>query len=103
MLIILVFVQCLYGKLFTVMGILWIFEILHFLLHGDHEEEEKDCLSPTELFFRALGVINLARGVLIFYIFVCKDSILSKVNQGKQASSPWNEYEINIKISNKTF
>ena len=69
-----------YGKLFTVMGILWIFEILHYLLHGDHEEDDQDCLSPTELFFRALGVINLGRGVLIFYIFVCKDSVLSKVN-----------------------
>ena len=68
-----------YGKLFTVMGILWIFEILHFLLHGDHDEEGLDCLSPLELFFRALGAINLARGALIFYIFVCKDSILAKV------------------------
>ena len=77
-----------YGKLFIVMGILWIFEILHYLLHGDHEDggwpglDGPDCLSPLELFFRALGVINLARGALIFYIFVCKDSILSKVNFG---------------------
>ena len=43
-----------YGKLFTVMGILWIFEILHFLLHDDHDEEGLDCLAPLELFFRAL-------------------------------------------------
>ena len=68
------------------MGILWIFECLHYLQHEDHEGDHEDsaganfnCLSFSELLFRAFGVINLARGVLIFYIFVCKDSILSKV------------------------
>ena len=62
------------------MGILWIFECLHFLLHGDHGDISLDCLSLPELIFRAIGVINLARGLLIFYIFVCKNSILSKVS-----------------------
>ena len=67
----------LYGKLFTVMGILWVFECLHYLVHGNHMDME--CLSATEWIFRIIGCINLFRGCLIFFIFVCKDSTISKV------------------------
>ena len=67
----------LYGKLFTVMGILWIFECIHYLVHGDHTNME--CLSAFEFFIRIVGCINLLRGCLIFFIFVCKDSIVTKV------------------------
>ena len=60
------------------MGILWIFECVHHLVHGDHRNME--CGSYTELFLRVIGCINLLRGCLIFFIFVCKDSIRYKVN-----------------------
>ena len=68
----------LYGKLFTVMGILWIFECIHYLVHGDHTNME--CLSSSEFFLGIIGCINLFRGSLIFFIFVCKDSTINKVN-----------------------
>ena len=69
--------QVLFGKLFTVMGVLWIFECVHYLVHGDHRN--MDCDSYTELFHRIIGCINLLRGFLIFFIFVCKESIRDKV------------------------
>ena len=67
----------LYTKLFIVMGIMWIFECIHYHVHGDHRNME--CISSTEFVFRVIGCINLLRGCLIFLIFVCKDSILDKV------------------------
>ena len=71
--------QVLYSKLFTVMGILWIFECIHYLLHDDHRNME--CLTTTEFVFRIIGCINLLRGCLIFFIFVCKDSTRDKVKE----------------------
>jgi len=69
----------LYSKLFTVMGILWIFECIHYLLHGDHRNME--CLSSTEFILRTIGCINLLRGCLIFFIFVMKNSTLDKIGK----------------------
>ena len=69
--------QMLYTKLFIVMGIMWIFECIHYLVHGDHRNME--CVSSTEFVLRIVGCFNLLRGCLIFFIFVCKDSILDKV------------------------
>jgi len=69
----------LYSKLFTVMGILWIFECIHYLLHGDHRNME--CVSSTEFILRTIGCINLLRGCLIFFIFVMKDSTLEKIGK----------------------
>ena len=69
--------QVLFSKLFIVMGVLWVFECLHYLLHGDHRNT--DCSSYTELVLRIIGCINLLRGFLIFLIFVWKDSIRDKV------------------------
>ena len=59
------------------MGILWVFECIHYLVHGNHMDME--CLSATEWIFRIIGCINLFRGCLIFFIFVCKDSTITKV------------------------
>ena len=59
------------------MGILWVFECLHYLLHGDHQDTE--CLTTAEFVLRLIGCINLLRGCLIFFIFVCKESTLEKV------------------------
>ena len=68
--------QVLYTKLFIVMGIAWIFECVHHLVHSDH----RHCgHTGLELIFRLIGCLNLLRGSLIFFIFVCKDSILDKV------------------------
>ena len=70
----------LYSKLFIVMGIPWIFECTHYFVHGDHSDTE--CLSTTEFVLRTIGCINLLRGCLIFFIFVCKESTLDKVTGG---------------------
>lgn len=69
----------LYSKLFIVMGIAWIFECVHYLLHSDHTHTQELCYDTTELILRIIGCLNLLRGSLIFFIFVCKDSILDKV------------------------
>ena len=69
----------LYTKLFIVMGISWTFECIHHLVHPDHTHT--DCYDYVELFFRLMGCLNLLRGSLIFFIFVCKDSIIDKVLQ----------------------
>ena len=70
----------LYSKLFIVMGIAWIFEYVHFLIHSDHTHTEEHCYDTLELILRAISCFNLLRGSLIFFIFVCKDSILDKVS-----------------------
>lgn len=72
----------LYGKLFVVMGLLWVCECIHYILHGDHSTIY-DCLSYPELVFRILGCFNLARGFFIFVIFVCKKSTISKISRVK--------------------
>ena len=59
------------------LGVLWVFESVHYLCQGDHSQQ--NCLSVQELIFRIIGCINLARGFLIFLIFVCKESTLRKV------------------------
>ena len=58
------------------MGILWIFKCVHYLLHMIWEN---NCVSSTEFIFGIIGCINLLRGCLIFFIFVCKDSTREKV------------------------
>ena len=72
-----IFFQLLFTKLFIVMGIPWIVECVHHVVHGDHNNME--CPSYTEIIFRVIGCLNLLRGCLIFFIFVCKDSIRYKV------------------------
>ena len=68
----------LFSKLFMVMGLPWIFESLHYFWHGDHSNT--DCGSSVELVWRIIGCINLLRGPLIFYIFICKPSMREKVS-----------------------
>ena len=71
----------LYSKLFIVMGIAWIFECVHYLIHSDHTHTQELCYDTLELILRAISCFNLLRGSLIFFIFVCKDSILDKVSR----------------------
>ena len=71
----------LYSKLFIVMGIAWIFECVHYVIHSDHTHTEEHCNDTLELILRAISCFNLLRGSLIFFIFVCKYSILDKVSR----------------------
>ena len=70
----------LYSKLFVVMGIAWIFECVHYVIHSDHSHTHQHCYDTLEIVLRAISCFNLLRGSLIFFIFVCKDSILDKVS-----------------------
>ena len=78
----------LYSKLFIVMGIAWIFEFLHYVIHADHTHTDELCYDTLELILRAIGCFNLLRGSLIFFIFVCKDSILDKVSRDRTENPP---------------
>ena len=75
----------LYSKLFIVMGIAWIFECVHYLIHSDHTHTQELCYDTLELILRAISCFNLLRGSLIFFIFVCKDSILDKVSRDQRS------------------
>ena len=65
-----------------VLGLGWIFESLHHLIHPDHNDTSV-CNSASEIFFRIVDVFNLSRGVLIFIIFVCKESVFEKLKKNK--------------------
>ena len=78
----------LYSKLFVVMGIAWIFEYVHYVIHSDHTHTQQHCYDTLEIVLRAISCFNLLRGSLIFFIFVCKDSILDKVKAATQDNRP---------------
>ena len=78
----------LYSKLFIVMGIAWIFECVHYVIHSDHTHSQEHCYDTLELILRAISCFNLLRGSLIFFIFVCKDSILEKVKPRQERPNP---------------
>ena len=68
-------------RLFIVMGISWIFEILHFLIHDNHKdgpELEKHQL-VVEIAMKMIGSLNLSRGIFLFFIFLCKRRIIVRV------------------------
>ena len=73
----------LFGKLFLVLGLPWVFESLHHLLHGNHLWKGKrftPCSSdPVEVFFRITSAFNLLRGVFLFLIFPFKRSVWNKL------------------------
>ena len=72
-------VQILYGKLFFILGILWTFSFLHYMVHGDHSNSCKEYSTHLEIFFRMVDGLNLLRGFFMFLIFVCKKTVWSKV------------------------
>ncbi|KAF2356036.1 GPCR family 2 secretin-like [Trinorchestia longiramus] len=61
------FVQ--YLKLFLLMGVSWIFEVISFFVDGSGNS----FLSYTWIFF---DFVNIMQGVLIFVVFVCRPSVL---------------------------
>ena len=74
-----IFLQVLFSKLFAILGILWIFSCLHYLLHGNHRGMPCGQTSTKiEIFFRVTDSFNLLRGFFMFVIFVCKKNVLRK-------------------------
>ena len=72
--------QILYSKLFLILGILWTFSFLHYLIHGNHSNTScEEYSSYIEIFFRIIDSFNLLRGFFMFIIFVCKKNVLVKV------------------------
>ena len=72
--------QILYTKLFSILGILWTFSFLHYLIHGNHSNTScEEYSSYIEIFFRIIDSFNILRGFFMFIIFVCKKNVLVKV------------------------
>ena len=71
--------QILYGKLFSILGILWTISFLHYMIHGDHSNSCEEYSTFLEIFFRMIDGLNLLRGFFMFLIFVCKRTVWSKV------------------------
>ena len=73
----------LFGKLFLVLGLPWVFESLHHLLHGNHlwkGQRFTPCSTdPVEVFFRITSAFNLLRGVFLFLIFPFKRSVWNRL------------------------
>ena len=57
-----------FTKLFLVMGILWVFEILSLHVHNP-------------LFSLVFGILNISRGSFMFIIFILKTSVLNGLNK----------------------
>ena len=75
-------------KLFFVLGILWVCESIHAIIHTEEDTEEKCQYSSVEVFFRAIDTLNFLRGVFIFIIFICKKTVWTKITRFyKQKSS----------------
>ena len=67
--------QALCLRLFVVMGISWIFEIIHFVLHDNHPDSQ----IALEIVMKVIGSLNLSRGIFLFFIFLCKRRIVLRV------------------------
>ena len=62
------------------MGLPWIFESLHYSVHKNHETAEI-CQSALETFFGIMSILNCSRGIIMFFLFVCKKSVWSKLER----------------------
>ena len=71
--------QVLYTKLFLILGILWMFSTIHYILHSNHPEGLCHYSNNLEVFFRVIDSLNLLRGFFMFVIFVCKENVKNKV------------------------
>ena len=73
--------QTLCMRLFIVMGISWIFEIVHFLIHDNHKDggELGEHQLLIEIILKIIGSLNLSRGIFLFLIFLCKRRIVVRV------------------------
>ena len=71
--------KVLYTKLFLILGILWMFSTIHYILHSNHPDGFCHYSNNLEVFFRVIDSLNLLRGFFMFVIFVCKENVKKKV------------------------
>ena len=71
------FFQILYTKLFFVLGLLWIFEVLSGVLMQANITFKYG--SFFYIFFKITDALNLLRGFFLLLIFVCKRSVWRKI------------------------
>ena len=66
--------------MFLIMGLPWVFEILHHFVHGNHTDTSPCANDFVEIFFRITSAFNLLRGLFLFLVFPCKWSIWQKLS-----------------------
>ena len=71
--------KVLYTKLFLILGILWMFSTIHYIVHSNHPDGLCGYSNNLEVFFRVIDSLNLLRGFFMFLIFVCKENVKNKV------------------------
>lgn len=62
-------------------GALWIFSFVHYIIHKDHSEVDIQEAGVTETLFRIVDGLNMLRGFFMFIILVCKKDILNKLKR----------------------
>ena len=66
--------------MFLIMGLPWVFEIIHHFVHGNHTNTSPCANNFVEVFFRITSAFNLLRGLFLFIVFPCKWSIWQKLS-----------------------
>ena len=94
-----------YGKMFLILGIPWVFEGIHFF---SHQKYQHGCHPGgfSETFFRIVSIFNFSRGIFLFLIFVCKKTVwveLKKIKWINTVSSKLNLTKENMRERRKTF
>ena len=69
--------QILYLKIFLILGVLWIIESIHYIIHNHYGAP---CVSfkSINFFFRIIDSCNMLRGFFLFIIFICKKNVWKK-------------------------
>ena len=70
--------QVLYTKLFLILGILWIIESVHFIIHNHYGQPCQE-YSFIGVFFRIIDSFNMLRGFFLFIIFILKKNVWKKI------------------------
>ena len=80
-----------YGKMFLVLGIPWVFEGIHFF---SHQRYQHGCHPGgfAETFFRIISVFNFSRGIFLFLIFVCKRTVWKELQKVKWIHDVTNKF-----------
>jgi hypothetical protein len=88
--------------MFLIMGLPWMFESFHHLLHGNHSGESSSCSNDFgEIIFRISSAFNILRGVFLFIIFPCKPAVLQqlKTRVGLQSQAAGRQGTASIRTS----
>ena len=80
-----------YGKMFLVLGIPWVFEGIHFF---SHQRYQHGCHPGgfSETFFRIISIFNFSRGIFLFLIFVCKRPVWKELQKIKWIHDVTNKF-----------